>query len=260
MIKNFIKDTLTFIFKDKQIFQKSAFLILFMLFFSYSQLFAFNFFSSPDKVQLPFINFAVLFLLALFVLFFINGYKVDCIKNLMSKSEIPAFNLKKSCQFGIKYTLAAALFYIPLYYMITGCGFFGGFSVVTEHAVCGTIASVFLILTALLLLISALYNFGCLVGINRIFAETEDWFSFLRFKELFDLIKNNKKMYFVSVGLICVLAFLNTIILFAVNTLFTKLDVAYLTIIPVTIITLYEFFVSVFVASKFTEYQADQHQ
>ncbi len=124
LIKNFIKDTLTYIFKDKQIFQKSAFLILFMLLSSYSQLFAFNFFSSADKVRLPFINFAVLFLLALFVLFFINGYKVDCIKNLMSKSEIPAFNLKKSFQFGVKYTFAAALFYLPLHYLIFGCAFF----------------------------------------------------------------------------------------------------------------------------------------
>ena len=95
---------------------------------------------------------------------------------------------------------------------------------------------------------------------NRIFAETEDWLSFLRFKELFGLIKNNKKMYFVSVALVFLLTLLNTLILFVVNPLFDKLDIAYLTIIPATIVSLYEFFVSVFVASKFIEYPKDQHQ
>lgn len=262
MIKNFIKDTLTYIFKDKQIFQKSAFLILFMLLSSYSQLFAFNFFSSADKVRLPFINFAVLFLLALFVLFFINGYKVDCIKNLMSKSEMPAFNLKKSFQFGVKYTFAAALFYLPLHYLIFGCAFFGPFSMTVEHAqpFFGNIGLFLLILLVPLLLISALYSYVCIIAVNRIFAETEDWLSFLRFKEVFGLIKNNKKMYLISAGLIFLLTLLNKFILFVVNPLFTNLDIAYLTIIPVTIVSLYEFFVSVFAASKFIEYPKGQHQ
>lgn len=260
MIKNFIKDALTYIFKDKQVLQKSIFFILFMLLYSYSQLFAFNFFSNAGKVQLPFINFAILLILALLVMFFINGYKVDCIKNLMSKSEIPTFSLKKSFQFGVKYTFAAALFYLPLHYLIFGCGFFGGFSITTEHAIFKTIGMLFLILLVPLILISALYNYVCLIGVNRIFAETEDWLSFLRFKEMFGLIKNNKKMYLVSAGLIFLLTLLNTLILFVVNPLFTNLDMDYLTIIPVTIVSIYEFFVSVFVASKFTEYPKDQHQ
>ena len=103
-----------------------------------------------------------------------------------------------------------------------------------EHAQVffGNIGLFLLILLVPLILISALYSYVCLIGVNRIFAETEDWLSFLRFTE----------------------------ILFVVNPLFTNLDIAYLTIIPVTIVSIYEFFVSVFVASKFTEYQADQHQ
>ena len=262
MIKNFIKDALTYIFKDKQIFQKSAFLLLFMLLSSYSELFALNFFSNAGKVQLPFINFAILLILALLVMFFINGYKVDCIKNLMSKSEIPTFSLKKSFQFGVKYIFAAALFYLPLHYLIFGCGFFGPFSMTVEHAQVffGNIGLFLLILLVPLILISALYSYVCLIGVNRIFAETEYWLSFLRFKEMFGLIKNNKKIYLISAGVIFLLTLLNKLILFVVNPLFTNLDIAYLTIIPVTIVSIYEFFVSVFVASKFTEYQADQHQ
>lgn len=255
MIKNFIKDALTYIFKDKQILQKSGFLILFMLLVSYSQLFASNLFG---KV---FINFALLSLFTLVLIFFILGYKVECIKNLISQSELPAFHLKKSFQTGIRYFLAALLFYFPLNYLIFGCGFLGiGFTLTAEHEVGTIIGYVLLFFLVPLILISVLYHYVCLIGLNRIFAETEDFCSFIRFKELFSLIKNNKKMYFTAVGLNCLLELLGALILFGFINLFKAFDIAFLNIIPETIIWLYIFYVGVFVASKFTEYQADQHQ
>lgn len=260
MIKNYIKDSLAGMFKDKQILQKSTFLFLLILLYSYSKLFAFNLFVNTDKVNLSFPNYAVLTIFSLIVIFLINGYKTACIKNLISQSELPFLNMKKHFGIGVKYTLAAALFYLPLFYLIVGCGFFTGFVVITEHAVMGIFATVLMIMLALLILIAVLYNFLCLIGFNRIFAETNDWLSFLNFKKLFALVKDNKKLYFVSVGILCLLAFLDSLVLFVVNPLFINMDIAYLTIVPAALISVYEFYVGVFVASKFTEYQAGQHQ
>lgn len=244
-------------------FLKAGYLFLFMLLNYYAGLFTSNLFFGSNKIKLPFWNFAVLTLLTIFIILIINGYRVSCIRSLLAGKEnviFPYINLKKNLKIGLKYTLAALVCYIPLFYLIMGAGFFGAFSMTVEHKFLEILGICFLVISRLLVLLVFIYQSVCLLGVNRIFAETDNIFSFIKFKELFSLIRANKKFYFVSAGLLFLVYCLNSLILFGLKPLFYNLEIEYLTIVPLALVSVYEFYIGAFAVSKFKEYQADQHQ
>ncbi|MCM1003802.1 MAG: DUF4013 domain-containing protein [Candidatus Gastranaerophilales bacterium] len=255
MIKNFIKDSLTCISKDNCFVQKAIGLFLFVMLYSYSQLFAVGLFN----IKLPFWNYAVLSLVVLVVIFIINGYKVACIQGLMEQDEttvFPYLNIKKNFRAGIKYTLAMMVFYIPLFYLLQGFSLLAGFSIAVEHDMLAHFGFPCIVMAGICILASIFYNFVCLIGFNRIYCETENWLSFVKFKELFVLIKSDWKKYLTAVLILFVINILNITLLLGLK----SFELGYLSIVPAALLALYEFYVKVYVTAKFKGYQADQHQ
>ncbi len=166
MIKNFIKDSLTCISKDNCFVQKAIGLFLFMMLYSYSQLFAVGLFN----IKLPFWNYAVLSLIVLVVIFIINGYKVACIQGLMEQDEttvFPYLNIKKNFRAGIKYTLATMVFYIPLFYLLQGFSLLAGFNIAVEHDILTHFGFPCIVMAGICILASIFYNIVCLIEIGR---------------------------------------------------------------------------------------------
>ena len=192
-----MKEAFSYMFKDNMFKQKWA------AYFCFTFLGAFftNLGNSPALGSLKI--YAPLFLvLGVVIMFIPSGYIIACIRALAGQKEnyvLPAFNYKHNTFTGFKFWVAVLI--LSLIFGI-GCAVFSAVIAVIAGILKARILAIVGItfVMVLPLLIIAYYT----LALNRIFADTDSWISFIKFKEATAMIKNAahyNKWFFIFIPL-----------------------------------------------------------
>lgn len=197
-----MKEAFTYMFKDNKFWNKFFILSIFA--------FIYTFCSTVLTCSIKYdLHVYILSLIVLVCYILIEGHRISVIGALQGKSTelkvLPYVNLKNNFVTGFKYTVAVILFSIPLFSIIAACGYTSVFSMTigtpirhtTMYIV--TIYSVFMVLTLLFTLISALLINFVIPSALIIFTKTKSVWNFYKFEEMLKIIKSNKKNYIIAV-------------------------------------------------------------
>ncbi len=196
-----MREAFNYMFKDNLFKQKWAAYFCFAFF---GGLFT-NLGNSPALGS--FKAFAPLFLLIGIIIMFIpSGYIVACIRALVEQKEnyvLPLFNFKNNLLTGFKFWIAVLI--LSLIFGV-GCAVASGIIAVIAGLLKARVVALIGItfIMVLSLLIVAFYT----VALNRIFADTDSWLSFIKFKHATELIKksaqyNKAFLLFILINVLC---------------------------------------------------------
>lgn len=132
------------------------------------------------------------------------GYMFSCVKTIIDSEDtpvLPYINPFGDLLKGLKYTIAMLIFLLPLLVITIIIEF--GISAILQ----GTLAG--LICTRVFLLAVIIFTASIFMGYNNMFARENSLLTFYKFKQLFSGIGSGKKRYFVNLGMLFVVFFLN---------------------------------------------------
>ena len=152
------------------------------------------------------------------------GYLFSCIKALIEHIEnpvLPFVNILKDFYKGFKYSVSLLMLILPIGVAL------GLFMLIIALITSGS--AVGLILSKTLFWIIFLFIGLLLIAFNWLFSNTESYFSFFRFKKVFELILNDKRKYIGHFLMILLVCFLNIILetVFNVSSGLLKLETLY---------------------------------
>jgi len=137
-------------------------------------------------------------MIALLCYILIQGYGISVIKSLLAdKTSIPFMSLKKDFITGFKFVCACTIYLIPLFCIIGACGFSLGIgSPIFFPATFTKISLVLLIISV----IGTIFLYSLVMPASMlVFIKTNSLWSFYKFEEIFKIMKQNKKKYFITV-------------------------------------------------------------
>lgn len=239
-----MKKAFNYMFKDNLFGQKA----LTYFIFAFAGTFLLNIGNSLQTTKLVMFSFIFLTLGSI-IMFIPCGYVINSIKALIEQNEnfvLPRFSYKRNFITGFKLMVA-----IVILSLVCGIGL-AILSIIT--AVISALLSakivayigISLLFIAVILLI--LYY---TIALNRIFATTEAWASFLQFKKATELIKRAPGTYNKGVGLFVLVNLLSGIISGILLILFGRglFGIAAATLVSV-IISTYVVFVNIYLVAK----------
>ena len=243
-----MKEAFNFMFKDNM-FKKKV-LTYFIVTFIAALLSNIANTMVPEPNTLPSIQYVILFILGSVIMLIPNGYGVSCIKSIIEQDEnivLPFLNIKNNFVLGFK--LAIAIIIMTLVFGISIALVAIVFAIISSLLNVQGIGAICLGIFLTLLTIIVLYY---ILALCYIFATTEKFTSFLRFKYATQLIKNDIKKYTLSVLLFIALMILVGIISAIVAVIFAALGIVGMVVYTVisTLIGSYMVYVVSYINAK----------
>ncbi len=233
-----IKEAFTYMFKDNKFLQKAFVYFLITFIGQFAIQYATNTLI-PTQAKSFNIEYYAFLLLGTVIMFIPQGYYISCIRALKEQQAnlvLPYFNFINNFKQGFKFNISLWLLCILGGGVLIFACVIGAMLAIASKI----IAMIFFILAIVVTIIFMLAVFIYAIALTTIFANTDSWLSFFKFKEATKIIAENTSKYMLALGItiamtvlsgiivsVCHLININSIGLSAIITLLTAILASY---------------------------------